>query len=244
MEAVLISVVNPGVDPVMDPVCVQNASTLGSEMLPGVQTLFNPKQPWTLFPQGGTKEVPFLSDLQYTQAELVLEEPRDKDSTPGDVRAAWKEYLRGTLPHAYTQIRNFMLASIAEGRNFEDEENSFQRGEAVRCPLTRSDLEQVLAFHLPGSNTSSAQEGTSAGHESGASQKVWKGAKLAVQLANLSDTKRSGTVDKSKNITKICRSLRVSATTIPEPEARETAAAAKVVTVNWQERYAVWQTEV
>ena len=213
-------------------------------MLLCVQTLFNPKQPWTLFQQGGTKEVPFLSDLQYTQAELVLEEPRDKDSAPGDIRAAWKEYLRGTLPHAYTQIRNFMLASIAEGRNFEDEENSFQRGEAVRCQLTRSDLEQVLAFHWPGSHTSSAQERTSAVQESGATQRVWKGAKLAVQLANLSETKRSETVDKCKNITKICRSVRLSATTILEPEVRETTASAKVVTVNWQDRYAAWQTEV
>ena len=150
-------------------------------MVYGVQTLCEAKQPWILFPQGGAKEVPFLSDLQYTQGELVSEEPRDKTSVPGDVRAAWKEYLRGTLPHAYTQIRNFMLASIAEGRNFEDEENSFQRGEAVRCQLTRSDLEQVLAFHWPGSNTSSAQEGTSAGHESIATQRVWNGAKLAVQ---------------------------------------------------------------
>ena len=197
-----------------------------------------------MFPQGGTKEAPFLSDLQYTQAELVLEEPRDKDSAPGDIRAAWKEYLRGTLPHAYTQIRNFMLASIAEGRNFEDEENSFQRGEAVRCQLTRSDLEQVLAFHWPGSHTSSAQERTSAVQESGATQRVWKGAKLAVQLANLSETKRSETVDKCKNITNICRSVRLSATTILEPEARETTASAKVVTVNWQDRYAAWQTEV
>ena len=213
-------------------------------MLLCVQTRFNPKQPWTLFQQGGTKEVPFLSDLQYTQAELVLEEPRDKDSAPGDIRAAWKEYLRGTLPHAYTQIRNFMLASIAEGRNFEDEENSFQRGEAVRCQLTRSDLEQVLAFHWPGSHTSSAQERTSAVQESGATQRVWKGAKLAVQLANLSETKRSETVDKCKNITKICRSVKLSATTILEPEARETTASAKVVTVNWQDRYAAWQTEV
>ena len=45
MEPLLISVANAGVEPVMDPVCVQNASTQCLGMLLCVQTLFNPKQP-------------------------------------------------------------------------------------------------------------------------------------------------------------------------------------------------------
>ena len=37
-----------------------------------------------------------------------------------DLRAAWKEYTRKVLPHAFTQIRNFLLVSISEGRSFDD----------------------------------------------------------------------------------------------------------------------------
>ena len=210
----------------------------------GVRTLCEAKQPWTLFPQGGTAEVPFLRDLQYTKGELLSKDSEADPSLQPDVRAAWKEYLHRILPHAYTQIRNFMLASIAEGRNFEDEEDSFKRGEAVRCDLTKTDLEHILAFHLPGPSTSSAQGGTNTAQESGATQRVWKSANLAVQLANLSDTKRSGAVDKSRNITKLCRSQTASASTIPEPEVRETIADAQLVTVNWRDRYAIWHAEV
>ena len=37
-----------------------------------------------------------------------------------DLRAAWKEYTRKVFPHAFTQIRNFLLVSISEGRSFDD----------------------------------------------------------------------------------------------------------------------------
>ena len=37
-----------------------------------------------------------------------------------DLRAAWKEYTRKVFPHAFTQIRNFLLVSISERRSFDD----------------------------------------------------------------------------------------------------------------------------
>jgi len=218
-------------------------------MLCHVRTLCEAALPWTLFPHGGTVDVPFLSSLQYTREGLLskdgIEDTSIQGDGIGDVRAAWKEYLRRTLPHAFTQVRNFMLASIAEGRNFEDEEDSFKRGEALRCDLTVSDVNQVLSFHGKGSDTSSAQEGTSAAPDrSGATQRVWKSANLAAQLANLTEATTGGAVDKTKNIIKLCFSQSLPAASIPGPEVRETTASAQLVTANWQDRYAIWRAEV
>jgi hypothetical protein len=202
-----------------------------------------------LFPHGGTVDVPFLSDLQYTRKELISKDGVDdiahEEDVSGDIRAAWKDYLRRTLPHAFTQIRNFMLACVAEGRNFEDEDESLKRGEALRCNLTLCDLKQALSFNLPGSDSSTAHEGTSASHDpSGATQRVWKSAKLAVQLANLAEARRDEAVDKCQNITKLCWSQSLSKTSSPGPEAPETIANAQLLTTNWRDRYAIWQAEV
>jgi hypothetical protein len=202
-----------------------------------------------LFPHGGTVDVPFLSDLQYTRKELISKDGVDdiahEEDVSGDIRAAWKDYLRRTLPHAFTQIRNFMLACVAEGRNFEDEEESLKRGEALRCNLTLCDLKQALSFNLPGSDPSTAHEGTSASHDpSGATQRVWKSAKLAVQLANLAEARRDEAVDKCQNITKLCWSQSLTKASSPGPEAPETIANALLLTTNWRDRYAIWQAEV
>ena len=119
-------------------------------------------RPWTLFPYGGTVDVPFLSDLQFTRAQLQRRAQEDRTGCDeleiGDIRAAWKDYTRRTLPHAFTQIRNFMLASIAEGRNFEEEEESMKRGGALRCSLSLADVEKALTFRGPASAASAAHE--------------------------------------------------------------------------------------
>ena len=81
-------------------------------------------RPWTLLRTQATLDVPFLGHLHYARTDLanmssnVEEEVLDPES--GSIRKAWKEYTRQALPHAFTQVRNFMLASIAEGRNFDE----------------------------------------------------------------------------------------------------------------------------
>ena len=68
MEPLLISVANAGVEPVMDPVSVQNASTQCLGMLLCVQTLFNPKQP--------DRDMPLTSSTQQAW-EHVSKHPAD-----------------------------------------------------------------------------------------------------------------------------------------------------------------------
>ena len=58
------------------------------------------------------------------------------DSNAVNVRQAWKEHIGRILPHASRQIRNFMLAVIAEGRRDEDAEEGHKRGDAISCDLT------------------------------------------------------------------------------------------------------------
>ena len=89
-------------------------------------------RPWTLFPRAATMEVPFLANLHLTRHELTL---NPEERSEGSMRAAWKEYTQQLLPHAFRQVRNFMLASMSEGRNCEDLEEGFIRGKPVRCRL-------------------------------------------------------------------------------------------------------------
>ena len=128
-----------------------------------------------------------------------------EDVDGGEIRAAWKEYIRQTFPHAFTQVRNFMLASIAEGRNFEDEEENMKRGDAVRCDLTLGDIDKALVFKGIGSETSSARDSNPMdSEEQGIANRVWKSARLVVHLANLTCVGQTNLIDKEKNITKHC----------------------------------------
>ena len=77
-------------------------------------------------------EVPFLANLHLTRHELSL---NPEERSEGSMRAAWKEYTQQLLPHAFRQVRNFMLASMSEGRNCEDLEEGLIRGKPVRCRL-------------------------------------------------------------------------------------------------------------
>ena len=65
----------------------------------------------------------------------------------GDIRAAWKEYLYQRVPAALeSQVRNFMKASYAEGRN-EDDEDAGSRAcklPAVTCRLSAEGVANML----------------------------------------------------------------------------------------------------
>ena len=61
----------------------------------------------------------------------------------GTVRTLWKAYTQEMLPHAVRNIRNFMLNSLAEGRNDENDEDA-GKGPSMTCMLTMPDVENVL----------------------------------------------------------------------------------------------------
>ena len=59
-------------------------------------------------------------------------------------RAAWKDFLQRVPPTSFQGIRNFMMACIAEGSNF-DRSDTFQdgasRGLPVTCSSTLTDVD-------------------------------------------------------------------------------------------------------
>ena len=49
-------------------------------------------------------------------------------------RSAWKDYLQRVPPVSFRQTRNFMMAVIAEGRNF-DRDDTLQDAKMRICPV-------------------------------------------------------------------------------------------------------------
>jgi len=75
------------------------------------------------------------------------ETDRKEEST---MRHAWKDYLTRVPPASARQIRNFMLAVMAEGRN-QDRDDTAADGEAKMAPLTCKldvdDVDELLQRH-------------------------------------------------------------------------------------------------
>ena len=90
------------------------------------------------FPQ---QDVPYLKDLDRPCGSPNTVEPGEEK----DFRQAWKSYLQACLPHAKQQIKNFLLASMAEGTNEQDDETANQRkGTSLYCNLTEEDIDKAL----------------------------------------------------------------------------------------------------
>ena len=67
-----------------------------------------------------------------------------EDEGKASIRSTWKAYIKAALPHALTQIRNFILPTIAEGKNVELDEDTFARkGTSLDCNLTHADVEKA-----------------------------------------------------------------------------------------------------
>ena len=63
------------------------------------------------------------------------------------MRAAWKDYLQRVQPTSARQVRNFMLACLAEGRNpdrDDTERDAAANMPAIRCKLTAADVSSIL----------------------------------------------------------------------------------------------------
>ena len=102
---------------------------------------------WTLVEAEATVEVPFITDLTLTASEWhntargnVLQ------SSEGEVRSfrsAWQDYLQRVPPAAFRQTRNFMMAVIAEGRNFDRDDtlhDAKSRGTPIVYPVKVEDI--------------------------------------------------------------------------------------------------------
>ena len=57
-------------------------------------------------------------------------EKKAKQQNKSNIRLSWKHYTRNILPHTKTQLQNFMLACMAEGKMHaeDDEEEGHRRG--------------------------------------------------------------------------------------------------------------------
>ena len=97
-----------------------------------------------------------------------------------------------------------MLASMAEGRNFEEEEGGdHKRGDTLRCNLTMEGVEHTLKFMPPVNRARSDVEGVDEkpGNDVLVQDRVWKTTNLAVQLANFSEVRSSYQIDAAHHVT-------------------------------------------
>ena len=117
-------------------------------------------------------DVPFLSDLNKSRAALqettateAASAEADPDSGGGiSIRKAWKEYLIQALPHARTQIKNFMLACLAEGRcHASEEEAGHRRGTSLYCELSLQDIRRAMDFQAKAASKLASEDVTSDG---------------------------------------------------------------------------------
>jgi hypothetical protein len=129
---------------------------------------------WTLFEEDSSVEVPFITDLTLTAAQWTgkdtLTQPlavytSGSDGNTEDAsqpkaytfRRAWKDYLARVPPASFRQTRNFMMAVIAEGRNFDRDDtiaNAKPRGAPVLCPLTVQEIQTLHDNHRKEAKTS------------------------------------------------------------------------------------------
>ena len=160
-------------------------------------------RPWTLLETLATAEVPYLKNLfphsgSTSSAGSSADIPTQwKDES--DARQGWKHYLANVLPHARRQLGNFMLASIAEGRNHDnEEEGAFRRGATLRCALTPEDIANVTKYVMKkGHEDANAAEDTNPKKKNPTGQRMAATASLAMQLASATkiEAATTGTTD-------------------------------------------------
>ena len=202
-------------------------------------------RPWTLIRRCATLEVPFLGDIQIVPSGSAQQETTpNTEASVHDMRRAWKLYIQQIPPHAFRQVRNFMLASIAEGRVFEEEEDKLRRGDTLRCDLSTADLEEALRFRMPEKPAENIKDDTADGITQSA-MRVWRCTDLAVRLANLTEIGRNVCIESRENITQLCWTKPVKPTKSTEAvDPYEKASCADLNTESWTTRYKTWYQEV
>ncbi len=95
------------------------------------------------------------------------------------------------LPHARTQIKNFMLACLAEGRNHASEDEAgHRRGTSLYCQMSLQEIRRAMDFQAKAASKlgseSVASDGVVAAAESSESQtnkRILATARVAMKLA-------------------------------------------------------------
>ena len=97
-----------------------------------------------------TENIPFIADVNLTSAQW-REKSRQEHVRTEDAhtyRRAWKDYLQRVPPASFRQTRNFMMAVIAEGRNFDRVDtvaDAISKGPPVLCPMTVGDIDKLIS---------------------------------------------------------------------------------------------------
>ena len=93
---------------------------------------------WTLCEEDATVEVPFITHLTLTSSQRSRRrqiKPNSLDlQEETSFRAGWKDYIQRVPPSSFHQTRNFMMAIIAEGRNF-DRDDTLADAKVRGCPV-------------------------------------------------------------------------------------------------------------
>ena len=116
-------------------------------------------RPWTLLRELETAEVPFLTDLRYTRDEWTSRsgprnpEDRSAEAVPTtSMRRAWKDYLTRVPPTAVRSVKNFLMTTMAEGRNVDRDDTALDAAEkmpTITCTLTVAEVSALLEAKPP-----------------------------------------------------------------------------------------------
>ena len=105
---------------------------------------------WTLVKKDASVEVPFIEDLTLTASQWEKRAQRAEGLYPESAsftfREAWKDFLHRVPAVSFRQIRNFMMAVIAEGRNYDRDDtlaDAKSRGTPVLCPISVQDIIKI-----------------------------------------------------------------------------------------------------
>ena len=95
-------------------------------------------RPWTLIASEANDAKPYIGDLDKVKTGT---------ETHCDIRQAWKNYYLTGVPKTWAQqIMNFVRVTSAEGQSsfLDDEEEKNAKLNAVTCPLSSSDIGNLL----------------------------------------------------------------------------------------------------
>ena len=117
--------------------------------------------------------VPLLSDLDRMGTSQVFEKTQDGEEQMLRLQAAWRSYISAVPPHAHRQIQNFTLACIAEGKNFDDEdEDRLLLPKNVRKTSEGIIEADVKIQKIPDQKNENADSGVSGSEYSGSEKSV------------------------------------------------------------------------
>ena len=224
-------------------------------------------RPWTFFSSYATSEVPLLTDLDLTKEQWLSEYAEENRSLrkkrksskmvdgkseeskeTRNIRHAWKDYLTRVPETAARQIKNFLLATLAEGRNDQQDEEAGAgtKLESVTCHLEACDIDQILSRRTARltQKTTVTQEDASPSF-----QRLDKATSVAAALIETQSAAHETNMEKSKTARqKAFRHEREFVAKIAEADElapldeTESKGCASFTKNNWLEAYHTWRS--